>query len=381
MPQTVVFQRVVPHYRLPIFERLYKDFGWIVATSRSAPEYKKLIHGDFDFIRRFDIEFPNKDNPYEAKIPIREIIEQTGATAIISEFGMRMNSTFILPWIRQTKGTPLVFFWSHGFSMETGLNTPKEKLMQAPRVVLSRLVDGHLCYSDEGLEFLARFMPRDRLFVAPNTLDIDSIHEVAREATGEPAPGRPHLIHVGRLTPDKDVARLVRLFHALRAHFADAALTIIGDGADADKVRAEAGSELGKSIHMHGAVYDETKLAAYYHSADAAVFSGAVGLAVNHALAYGLPVVAFARTPEGPYHHPEIAYVVDGVTGVRVPTNSDEAMLQSLRSFFTAHDDPKAAFAEGIRGYVKEHLSLDGMIKEFGKVDEFIKARLAARRR
>lgn len=380
MPQTVVFQRVVAHYRLPIFERLYKEFGWIVATSRQAPEYKKLVHGDYDFIRRFDIEFPNADNPYEAKVPIAEIIEQTGADAIISEFGLRINSTYALPWIRRTKGKPIVLFWSHGFNMERGLTTPKQKLAQAPRVVLSRLVDGHLCYSDEGRDFLARFMPRDRLFVAPNTLDVDSLSVIAGDTAAAPPPGRPHLIHVGRLTPDKDVPRLVRLFHALRAQFPDAALTIIGDGADAEKVRAEAGGELGKSIHMPGAEYDEARLAAYYHSADAAVFSGAVGLSVNHALAYGVPVIAFARTPEGPHHHPEIAYVVDGVTGVRVPAYTDEAMLQALRAFFAEHADPKADFASSIRTYVADNLTLDGMIREFAKVDAFIKAQLAGRR-
>ncbi len=377
MSQTVVFQRVVAHYRLPIFERLYREFGWIVATSRSAPEYKKLVHEDYDFIRRFDIQFPNPDNPFEAKVPIRQIIAETKATAVISEFGMRINSTFELPWIRRTRGKPIVLFWSHGFNMERGLTTAKQKLAQAPRVVLSRLVDGHLCYSEEGREFLARFMPRERLFVAPNTLDVDSLNIAARDVAPAPAPGRPHLIAVGRLTPDKEIPRLVRLFLGLKAQIPGAALTIIGDGPDAEKVRAAAGQELGTSIIMPGAEYDESKLAAYYHSADAAVFSGAVGLSVNHALAYGLPVIAFARTPEGPFHHPEIAYVIDGVTGRRVPTYSDEAMIGALREFLTQYPDPKAAFASSIRTYVQENLTLDGMIREFGKVDAFIRGELA----
>ncbi len=145
-------------------------------------------------------------------------------------------------------------------------------------------------------------------------------------------------------------------------------------------MRAEAGSDLGTSIHMLGAEYDETKLAAQYLCADAAVFSGAVGLSVNHALAYGVPVIAYDRTPLGPSHHPEITYVVDGVTGVRVPTYSDEAMVQSLRGFFKEHQDPKADFAERIRLHVAENLSLDGMIHAFGKVDAFIKKQLAGGR-
>ncbi len=381
MSEIVVFQRVVAHYRLPIFKRLHEEFGWTVATSRSAPEYKKLVREDYDFIQRFDIQFPNKDNPYEAKVPIREIIEQTGAKAIISEFGLRISSTYSLPWIRRTRGKPIVLFWSHGFNMERGLYTYKQKLAQAPRVLLSVLVDGHLCYSEEGRDFLAKYMPRSRLFVAPNTLDINSLQVTAREIeAAADVSGRPNIIFVGRLTPDKDVPRLVRIFKAMKADFPQAALTIVGDGADNDKVRAEVGEELGKSIHMPGAVYDEAKIAAYYRSADLAVFAGAVGLSVNHALAYGVPFICFARTPEGPHHHPEIAYVVDGVTGYRVPTNTDEAMLRALRTFLNEHPDPKADFARSIEDYVAEHLSLDGMIKEFGKVDAFIRAKLAKRR-
>lgn len=380
MSDIVVFQRVVPHYRLPIFKRLHEDFGWIIATSRSAPEYKKLIHEDHDFIQRFDIEFPNKDNPYEAKVPIEEIIERTGAKAIISEFGMRISTTYSLPWIRRTRGKPIVLFWSHGFNMERGLYTPKQKLSQAPRVVLSMLVDGHLCYSEEGRDFLSRYISKDRLFVAPNTLDIDSLQVTGRKASAADPPGRPHIIFVGRFTPDKEVPRLVRIFKAMRADFPTAALTIIGDGADNEKVRAEVGDELGKSIHMTGALYDEEAVAAYYHSADLALFAGAVGLSVNHALAYGVPFVCFARTPQGPHHHPEIAYVVNDVTGYQVPTSSDEAMVAALRAFFKKHPDPKAAFARSIQDYVAEHLSLDGMIKEFGKVDAYIRAKLAGRR-
>lgn len=380
MSDIIVFQRVVPHYRLPIFKRLYDEFGWTVATSRSAPEYKKLIHGDYDFIDRFDIQFTNEDNPYEVKVPIEEIIERTGARAIISEFGLRMSTTYSLPWIRRTRGKPIVLFWSHGFNMDRGLFSFRQKLAQAPRVFLSMLVDGHLCYSEEGRDFLARYLPNDRLFVAPNTLDIDSLRATAHDAAAADAPGRPHIIFVGRLTPDKDAPRLVRIFKAMRADFPEAALTIVGDGADADKVRAEAGEDLGKTIHMPGAVYDEDAIAAYYHSADLAVFAGAVGLSVNHALAYGVPFVCFARTPEGPHHHPEIAYVIDGVTGYRVPTYTDEAMVRALRQFFKEHPDPKADFAQSIHDYVAEHLSIDGMIKEFGKVDAFIRAKLAGQR-
>ena len=59
-----------------------------------------------------------------------------------------------------------------------------------------------------------------------------------------------------------------------------------------------------------------------------------------------------------------------------MPTYSDEAMIGALREFLSQHPDPRAAFAASIRTYVEANLTLDGMIREFGKVDAFIRAHL-----
>jgi glycosyltransferase involved in cell wall biosynthesis len=163
------------------------------------------------------------------------------------------------------------------------------------------------------------------------------------------------------------------VFHRLRADFPDAALTVIGDGPDAERTRAAIGDQLGKSIHLVGALYDEEALASYFLSADVVLFSGAVGLSVNHALAYGVPVIAHDRTPSGPHHHPEIAYVVDGVTGLRVSPFAEDAMLRALQSFLSRYPDPKAAFRDSIRQYVDAHMTLDAMVEDFRKVREFLR--------
>jgi hypothetical protein len=91
-----------------------------------------------------------------------------------------------------------------------------------------------------------------------------------------------------------------------------------------------------------------------------------------------VPVMAFERTPRGPHHHPEIAYVVDSLTGHRVPDYSDAALLNALADFFLAHQDPKADFKESIARFVSENLILDTMIEDFRKVDGFLGDRMAA---
>ena len=169
------------------------------------------------------------------------------------------------------------------------------------------------------------------------------------------------------------------MFHKLRERFPDASLTIVGDGPDAERTRAAAGDELGRSIIMTGEQYDEERLAGYYLASDLVVFPGAVGLSVNHALAYGVPVLAFERTPQGPHHHPEFTNVIDGVTGRRVPNFSDAGLLDALVEFCSEHPDPKADFKESIARFVTERLTLDVMLEDFGRVDTFLRNRIASR--
>ena len=382
----VIIQRVVPHYRFALFERLWREFGWRVATTNTAPEvgslkFNQLINDEHPFIKRYDFKFTSKTNPYACRIPLRRILDDTGATAVISEFSMRMNTTYELPMLRRLRGSPTVLFWSHGFNMSRGLLSAYQRLVQVPGTLLNTMVDGHVCYSEEGRDFLAAYMARDRLFVAPNTIDAESLRAQTAGVQAMTPPGRPHIVTVGRATEDKDFPRLVRIFRALLADHPEAALTLVGDGPDMERTRAAAGEELGRRIFMPGAEYDEARIAAYYGSADLSVLSGAAGLGVNHALCYGVPVVAYARTEQGPHHHPEIAYVIDGMTGMQVPRYTDEAMLQALRDFLSAHPRPREAFAESISRYVADHLSLDSMIREFAKVDDFISRRSRSRQK
>lgn len=374
MTDVIILQRGVPHYRTQLFTRLWEEFGWKVVVASNPPGgiNKPLIDGDYDFLERYDFRFPDPENTYRCDVPLGKILRETGAKAVISEFSMRMSSTYGLVARRRFLGGPVTLFWSHGYNMDRGLAGIRQSLMQWPRSLMAALADGHVCYSKEGRDFLSRYIAEDRLFVAHNTIDVTPLQLSADSAEPIKAPGRPHLLIVSRFTLNKKIPRLVQIFHKLRAELPNAGLTIVGDGPDAERTRHEAGNELGRSIIMTGKVYDEPTLARHFASADVVVFPGAAGLSINHALAYGIPVIAYDRTPTGPGHGPELTYVVDDVTGLRVSPYTEEAMLQGLLDFFARHPDPKAEYRERISRYVSENLALDLMVEDFRKVNEYL---------
>lgn len=373
MPSVIILQRSVPRYRSALFQRLHDLFGWSVVCAGNFPGGSFLdLERNAPFLIPFDFEFPDPRDHYRVNVPLGRILRSTGAKAVISEFSLKMSSSYELALRRRFRGGPVTLFWSHGYNMHRNLASWRNRVFQTPRVMLSRMVDGHICYSEEGRDFLAKYIPDDRLFVARNTIDLSPMRRLANEIGRVEGPGRPRLLTIGRLEEYRGAPRLVEVFHEFRKSNPGAVLTIIGDGPDAERTRQAAGGELGRSICMPGGQYDETVLARYFLSSDLVVFPGAVGLSVNHALAYGVPVMAFDRTTEGPDHGPEIAYVKDGVTGRRVPEFSNEALLEALRGFFSAHPDPKSDFGETIRKYVDDNLTLDSMVDDFGHVRAFL---------
>ncbi|MCP3979804.1 MAG: glycosyltransferase family 4 protein [bacterium] len=367
----VILQRCVPHYRDTLFERLWQRYGWHVATSRDFPPTQlSLVDSDRDYLRRFDLRFPDPTDAYRCSVPVTEILRALRPAAVVCEFSLRMSSTYDLLARRKLGGGPAVYFWGHGYNMERGIEFPAI-LGQVPRIVASRLADGHVVYSAEGREFLESFVDRSRIVVAPNTIPRPDTAEepgASRRRSGGPA-----LISTGRFTADKRFPDMIRAFERIHAAFPEATLTILGDGPDLDDARRLAGERLGRSVFLPGAVYDEAQVAEHFRSSDVAVFSGAVGLSVNHALLHGVPVIAYDRLPHGPRHHPEIANVVDGVTGLRVRQFDDRTLARAVIEFLRRHPRPRESYAATIAGYAEEHLHIDRMLEGFDELREMMR--------
>ncbi|MCK4579251.1 MAG: glycosyltransferase family 4 protein [Candidatus Marinimicrobia bacterium] len=370
LSEVVILQRAVPHYRLPIFKALYEKFGWVVACGATPPDSQYMdLHTNQPFINTFDFTFPNQRKPYYARVPVYDILAQLKPAAIIAEFSMQMDSTYKLIARRYLKGGPRVIFWSHGYNVEKKASGFQGKVSQLPRLVVGRFADAHLVYSEEGKQHLSQYYPAGRIFVAPNTLDIEAIRKYKQSVKGKGIePAAPALISLGRFTADKNFPMLIAVFRKVLAAHPNAQLTLIGSGPEEARVRESASDLIGKSVFLPGPIYEEARLAPYFNQTNLAVFTGAVGLSVNHALAYGVPVVAFERSPKGPPHHPEIEYVVDDITGVRVKDYSVEGMASAINQLFASVENPNIALRASIEDFVARHLQLDRMIEGFRQV-------------
>jgi sugar transferase (PEP-CTERM/EpsH1 system associated) len=144
----------------------------------------------------------------------------------------------------------------------------------------------------------------------------------------------PLIVHVGRLSPEKDQACLLQACARLKQGQKEFRLIILGDGDQREPLLALA-EELGLSgmLDLPGARQDVWR---YLAAADAFALSSlseGISISLLEAMAAHLPVVA---TEVG--GNPEV--IVDGESGLLVPAKSPELLAQALGSVL---GDPQLA--------------------------------------
>lgn len=368
MARVVLLQRIIPGYRVPVLRRLAEELDWRIVFGRNVPGSSIT---DAPFLHGVDFRAWSAGGSARFIVPVGAIIDRFKPDAIVAEGAPGLSSTWELA-ARRRFGGPKLLFWSIGYHPESPHEPGRLGLAQWPYLLAYAGADAMVLYGRDGADFLRRFFPRKPLFVAANTVDTEELRRQRDRAAPAARRGRPELVTLGRLNANKNFAQLVQSFLAFRRRCPDAVLKIIGDGPDRPNIEAAAGDQLGRSVILLGASYDEAETARHLMAADLFVMAGRIGLSINHALAYDLPVMAFARGPRGPFHGSEIDYLIDGQTGFLVRDASTEGLTRRLEEVLADGRDWKAELRPGIRQFVERHLTIDRMLDGFRAANAFI---------
>ena len=200
----------------------------------------------------------------------------------------------------------------------------------------ARLAAETICENEEDARFYRRFCRQDSVSVAPVGglgLDMDRLH-LARTTPIRLA-ARPSIVVVGRLTPDKNLDRVMEAFHLLREREPRASLTFIGSAVGGElawEVPKESGVEHVKWVE------DPYPLIAGADLLISASRREGFSLTVAEAIALGVPVVAVDNRG--------VRQVVrSGAIGLTIVPD-DRAAL-ALRMLETLHQEPKVLVQPG----------------------------------
>lgn len=175
-----------------------------------------------------------------------------------------------------------------------------------------------------------------------NPVDVERIVGRSRESLDDPlasvfdsTDGRPVVMGMGRLCPQKDFVTLIRAFHELRRSV-DAHLVILGEGEERANLESLITRlNLEEDVHLPGFVQNP-----YRYLARSGVFGlsslwEGFGNVLVEALALGVPVVS-TDCPGGPSE-----ILGDGRWGRLVPVGDVVPLAEALRKTLAADHEPE----------------------------------------
>ncbi len=370
MPRPIFhITRILPSYRVPVLEALNKRVdGRLVVGHGRPPEGSSLGSLLEDTAPAFErIELQNywiRGETLHAQ-RYRPIFKTYGPPSVVlaEESPRSVSLPFLLRYARK-QGARRVL-WGH-FSSNDRVFSPWHPLDRY-RLEMARRAEACVCYSDSIAETLSEHLPEERLFVARNTIDTDQLFplydelaakgkETVRRSVDLPA-DEPVLLFLGRLIERKGVGLLLDTFAAFRRE-QQATLCIIGDGAEREILERRVAAESIPDVRFLGAITDNEALAPYLYSADAMVIPGYLGLVVNDAFAFGLPVISRQAPPDERFHSPEIAYVESGMNGILTPRDESGALVDAIHEVLKHQQK----YSRNAYRYAREHLTLDRMV-------------------
>ncbi len=372
MPERPVFYftRMVPVYRLPVLERLNARLdGRLVVCAGEPPRASSLRSLTDEQPRRFrQVRLRNiwlGGETLHAQ-PFRQVFQDFGHPSVLlaEESPRSLSLPLLLRYARRRNVGRLL--WGH-FSSNDRAFSPRHPADRY-RIALARSVEACVCYTEPIADSLRPYVPAERLFVARNTLDTDTLfalHDTlaaegrgaVRRRLGLPTEA-PVLVFIGRLIKAKGTDRLLDVFGALRARRA-AHLLVIGAGPEQEAMKARVARQQIDHVHFLGALPAWADSAPYLFAADLMLMPGYLGLAVNHAFAFGLPVVSQATPdPAIRFHSPEVAYLRPGENGLLARHDDPTALLEAVERVLA----DRVRFSQNAYDYARTHLTIDQMV-------------------
>lgn len=365
--RVAIVQRVLPHYRLPLFRRLRSALepDGIHVELHYGQEYPGTVPATTDLDAPWALRHENRYLALGRHAlvwqPCWRALE--GADLVIVEQASRLLLNYGLLLGRAVRRRPRLAYWGHGRNFQSAAPSGAREALKR---LLATRADWWFAYTELSAEAVrSAGFPEGRITVLDNTIDESELAaalasttaadlEALRGRLGIPA-GSPVGVFVGGVYPDKHIEFLLRACEAIRARLPAFHLLLVGDGPERDRVRRAAASAAW--IHDLGPAFGAEK-AAYLQLADVLLLPGVVGLAIIDSFVARTPLF----TTQLPGHGPEIAYLRDGHNGVMTPHEVEE-YSRAVSAFLAdpqAQRRLQAGCAESAGLY-----TLDSMVEKF----------------
>jgi len=364
----IIIQRICPHYRVPIFKEIAQRMDTILyygkGSRTGANQNTKCIDG-LPSKKLFTLSSQistQRQEIYFCLFPFLifhlfrdrpHVILTEGATNFI-------NNIFVILYSSMTQ-TPVVW-WDAGRNMNQKPSLHR-RLVEPILIRLIKTSTACLGYGQNARDYFQSIgVIKDKIFIAQNTIDIESINqdlkmikndEIIKMKESLGLHGKRVILCVGALEKRKKLENLIEAYQKIKLKQSDVALLIIGDGQQKACLEKKVYEFKLEDVYFPGRITEG--LGIYFLMSDLFVLPGWSTLAINQAMAYGLPVVTV------PFGGPEHENVQEGTTGYIIKEDSitdlTEAMLKILKN-----DDLQRQMSQKAKELINSSVNLHNMV-------------------
>lgn len=355
-------QRVLPFYRAQFFDHLAEvcTGGLSIFAGKAHPSESVVSVTKLD--RALFVEGKNRQlfswtSPWYLlwQQGLLSWLKRYQPEVLIVEANPRYLSTRLaIDWMH-SHGRPVIA-WGLGISSsEKNISgfAGIEKVIETQRKKFILSCDKVIAYSHLGAsEYTHIGIPQKNIFIATNAITPRPIYQLPKRA--DKFIEKPRVLFVGRLQQRKRVDNLLFACASLPIKY-QPSLHIVGDGPALKELK-----RLSKSVYPQAeflGLKRNEELRQLFLGADLFVLPGSGGLAIQEAMAYGLPViVAEGDGTQNDLVRPE--------NGWLIPPNDLSALQQALLSALSDVHKLRQMGAESYR-IVRDEINIETMVQVF----------------
>ena len=374
-----VVQPILPHYRVPVFERLAEQPGIDLEVWAGTGEKRSSLVAASPSEKFRLVAAPQRRiGPFISQPKQIEAVAAGRFDVVVLSWNARYLQLGKALRAARRHGVRTII-WGHGYSKR------ENWLRRFNRDRFLRNADACLTYNHTAAKTLmARGHPPEKIFIALNAIDQAPIAEARQRWLAQPEALQQFqreqqisttsggaILFVSRLEPDKRIDLLLHAFATVVRARPAARLVIIGRGPQQAKLEALT-AQLGiiTAVRFTGAVYEEDQLAPWFLSASVFAYPVAIGLSILHAFGYGLPVVT---SDDIPSHNPEIEALRPGENGLLYRHGDTTAFANAILRILENHQEQQR-MREAARQTVAgpDGFTIERMVEGFADAIAFV---------
>ncbi len=354
MKTVLLISSKVLHYRVSVYNYLARRFG------EHGWEFKTLTSGVQPGNPR-PVRFALREEPFS--FPRYAALVRATKPEVVILF-LHMKELIFWPLIHWLKWRRIpVICWTKGINLDLPKSVWRYWLFNH----IHALSDAIILYSANQVDQL-RPRHRAKAIAANNTInfeDIPAVNESKNQIKAEfGLPFKLLVLFVGTMGLSgerKKVEHLIEVFRVVERD--DIGAVIVGAGMP-EALQARINP---KNTRYLGALHDpqDLKVSRLFKAADIFVVPGHIGLGLNQAFYWGLPVVT-----EAGLQPPEIHLLKTGRNGFIVPQN-DVAQLKEKMLYLLDNEGEREAFSRNAREDVMREASTENMFQNFLRAVEY----------